>query len=487
MKNHRLIETLVIALLAPAIFSFQLVAQQNIPKHHRYKLIEIGTFGGPNSVYNVFSRIGRNDGTFVSAANTAEADRFAPDCFDGETCFVQHAWMWNRGSLIDLGVLRDGYSSYTNAINSRGLIVGQSQNGDLDPLTGTPVLYLATVWHHGRVKNLGTLGGGNSIAIAATDSNFVMGAAENGLIDHSGMPGFDGVSQIRAFGWSGGDIFDLGTLGGEDAFPGDMNNLGEVVGASTTTQFPNSDGIIPVHPFLWSKGKLRDLGTLGGNFAGAGAINNHGQVVGTSTLSGDQTSHPFIWRSGKMTDLGTLGGSYGVGEWINEVGDAIGYSGTVEDKGLHAFLWRGRAMTMADLGTVAGDNSSNAFGMNASGQVVGQSWFWNGEAVTASHAFLWEHGGPMVDLNTISSGSTLDLFEADFITDQGEIVARGFTSKGDVHTAILIPDGEAAETASTVASSLFSRSSDQSARLTREVLQHLKRSMAKGLRPGRSR
>jgi probable HAF family extracellular repeat protein len=312
-----------------------------------------------------------------------------------------------------------------------------------------------------------------------------MGAAENGLIDHSGMPGFDGVSQIRAFGWSGGDIFDLGTLGGEDAFPGDMNTLGEVVGASTTTLFPNSDGIIPVHPFLWSKGKMRDLGTLGGNFAGPGAINNHGQVVGTSTLAGDQTSHPFIWRNGKMADLGTLGGSYGVGEWINEVGDAIGFSGTLEDKESHAFLWKDRAMT--DLGTVAGDNASNAFGINASGQVVGQSWFWNGEAVTASHAFLWEHGRPMVDLNTISSGSTLDLFEADFITDRGEIVARGFTSNGDVHTAILIPDGAGSETASTVGSSLFSGSSDRSARLTREVLQRFKKSMLKGLPLGRSR
>jgi probable HAF family extracellular repeat protein len=482
MKNHRLIGTLVIALLASSALPLQLAAQQNLPKHHRYKLIEIGTFGGPNSVYNVFSRIGRNDGTVVGAANTDVPDPNSPACFDFETCFVQHAWKWQNGVLTDLGVLSGGYSSYTNAINSRGLVVGQSENGEFDPLTGAPG-FVATVWDHGKIRNLGTFGGGFSIAIAANDQNFVMGAAENGLIDHSGMPGFDGVSQIRAFGWRGGDIFDLGTLGGEDAFPGDMNTLGEVVGASTTMLFPNSDGIIPVHPFLWSKGKMRDLDTLGGNFAGPGAINNHGQVVGTSTLSGDQISHPFIWRNGKMADLGTLGGSYGVGEWINEVGDAIGFSGTVEDKDLHAFLWKNGGMI--DLGTVAGDNSSNAFGINSSGQVVGQSWFWNGEAVTASHAFLWEHG-TMFDLNTISSGSTLDLFEADFITDRGEIVARGFTSKGDVHTAILIPDGEATEMAPTVASSTFSRSPDQSARLTREVLQRLKRSMRKGLPSGAS-
>jgi hypothetical protein len=40
------------------------------------------------------------------------------------------------------------------------------------------------------------------------------------------------VSQIRAFGRRGEDIFDLGTLGGEDAFPNDMNTLAEVVGVN---------------------------------------------------------------------------------------------------------------------------------------------------------------------------------------------------------------------------------------------------------------
>ena len=485
MKNHRLLGTIVIALLALPMFLLQLAAQQNTPRHRKYKLIEIGTFGGPNSVYNVFSRIGRNNGTFVGAANTADADPLAPACFDPETCLVQHAWKWSNGVLTDLGVLPGGYSSYTNGINSHELIVGQSQDGRVDPLTGTPGVYLATVWDHDKTVNLGTLGGGNSIAIAATDNDFVMGAAENGLIDHSGMPGFDGVSQIRAFGWSGGEIFDLGTLGGEDAFPGDMNTLGEIVGASTTTLFPNSDGIIPVHPFLCSKGEMRDLGTLGGNFCGSGAINNRGQVAGTCSLPGDQAAHPFLWQGGKMSDLGTIGGSYAVGEWINEAGDVIGFGPRAGDDVLiYAFLWHNGTMT--DLGTVPGDNASNAFGINNEQQVVGQSWFFDGQNTTQSHAFLWEKGGPMVDLNTlVSPSSDLNLFEADFITDRGEIVALGFTSNGDVHTAILIPDGEAGETVSTVAPNLFPRSSDQSARLTREVLQHLKRSTTKNLPFGR--
>ena len=140
-------------------------------------------------------------------------------------------------TLIHVEVFVDR-DSYTNGIISHELIVGQSQDGRVDPLTGTPEVYLATVWDHDKTVNLGTLGGGNSIAIAATDNDFVMGASENGLIDHSGMAVFDGVSQIRAFGWSGGDIFDLGTLGGEDAFTGDMNTLGDVVGVFNHNTIP---------------------------------------------------------------------------------------------------------------------------------------------------------------------------------------------------------------------------------------------------------
>ncbi len=141
----------------------------------------------------------------------------------------------------------------------------------------------------------------------------------------------------------------------------------------------------------------------------------------------------------------------------------------------HAWKWQKGAIT--DLGVLPDGYSSYTNAINSRGLIVGQSENGQFDPLT----------GAMVDLNTISSGSTLDLFEADFITDRGEIVARGFTSNGDVHTAILIPDGEAGETVSTVAPNLFTRSSDQSVRLTREVLQRIKKSMRKGLPPGGSR
>src|SRR5436309_10620820 len=104
-----------------ALVSFALctcMAAQEHPEHHlRYRVVEIATFGGPNSLFNGGTRAITNDGRVVGAADTAALDLNAPDnCFEGPACMVQHAWEWREGKLIDLGVLAHGYSSYTNAI-----------------------------------------------------------------------------------------------------------------------------------------------------------------------------------------------------------------------------------------------------------------------------------------------------------------------------------------------------------------------------------
>lgn len=423
-----------------------LAAQQIAPRHPRYRLVDVGTFGGPQSVYNVTTRIATNDGRIVGAANTADPDLNAPPhCFDQETCFVQHAWNWRKGVVTDLGVLQDGYSSYTNAINARGLIVGQSQEDGIDPVTGGPVVYLATVWDHSRIRNLGTFGGGNSIALGVNDQNFVIGAAENGVPDMLGFPSFlDLVSEIRPFGWNGGEIFDLGDLGGPGAIPLDVNNLGQVVGISLTSSVPTQYGIAPTAPFLWERGRMRNLGSLGGSFGGATTINNRGQVTGSSNLPGDQATHAFLWENGEMKDLGTLGGSISNAAWMSENGFVTGFSLTTGDQGIHAFFWDHREMK--DLIPIDGEISTNAWGVNSRGQVVGQSWFFDGQEVTSSHAFVSEGGERPLDLNTLITNSTdLYMFEADYVTDSGWIVARGFVPSGEMHTAILIPDDDLGE------------------------------------------
>ena len=81
-------------------------------------------------------------------------------------------------------------------------------------------------------------------------------------------------------------------------------------------------------------------------------------------------------RQLSITDLGTLpGGDFSVAEGINARGQVVGESNTASGA-THAFLWEDGRMT--DLGTLPG--GGEAHGINARGQVVGHS---NG------HAVLW--------------------------------------------------------------------------------------------------
>jgi probable HAF family extracellular repeat protein len=186
-------------------------------------------------------------------------------------------------------------------------------------------------------------------------------------------------------------------------------------------------------PFLWENGRIKDLGNLGGTnpfglFSGfISGLNDSGQVTGTMTLSGDQTPHAFLWNGERLSDLGTLGGSFAVSYGLNNAGEIVGFAGLPGDNVFHAFLWRRGSMT--DLGTVDGDACSTSQNVNSIGQVVGSSQASDGMGSCVNpytHAFLWEHGGPSVDLNLlIPPNSPLELTVASYISDRGEIIGGG--------------------------------------------------------------
>lgn len=74
---------------------------------------------------------------------------------------------------------------------------------------------------------------------------------------------------------------------------------------------------------------------------------------------------------------------------------------------------------------VVDDNLTQAlrWSINSKGQVVGHSGI---RDVVKLHAFLWENGGPMIDLNTrIPLNSPLQLVRAFDINDRGEIASLG--------------------------------------------------------------
>jgi len=447
MKSKILIFAFAIALLVGAAVPGRLTAQTNqpqTPKHHHYKLIDLDTLGGPAAYKSVNApgyQILANSGEVAYAADTPLPDPFAPNCYYPPDCHVTHAVRWSNGVLTDLGALPgDGNGSASGAMNAQGWIVGQSEDGEIDPISGLPEIH-ATLWHDGRIADLGTFGGHWSIGLTLNDAGDVVGFATNSTPDPYALFPPAGT-QTRAFRWREGELIDLGTLGGDDAQALSVNRGGQIVGSSYTDTIPNeTTGIPTIHPFLWERGRMVDLGTLGGTYAGGGScnfgasctspvplyegsllINNRSQVIGTSNLAGDQSFHPFLWEKGKMRDLGTLGGDNGVAIWLTDNGEVVGQADVPGSQAYHGFRWKDRVIT--DLGTLEGDPCSRALMANSKGQIVGGTLAIC--QLETTRAFLWENGGPIIDLNSLTvADSGANLYEADNINERGEIVASG--------------------------------------------------------------
>ncbi len=318
--------------------------------HHHYKLIDLGTFGGPQSYINGFEYHGavqtlNNAGTLTGWADTSMVDPFCmsgnafgnfcfnfdqpPECFGAIGCpgHVSHAFEWRDGVRTDLGALPGGLSSATAWISANGLIAGTSQNGETDPLDPGFPDDRAVLWRNGKIIDLGTLpeGGYESGAQAVNSQGQVVGWALNTDSDQNSMALLSTLFnfyepiysfQMRAFFWQNGMMQDLGTLGtGTDAYAMAINERGQVIGISYTNSTPNavttqcSTGPIPTQdPFLWENGKMIDLGTLGGTCGLPAWINNFGEVVGQLRL-GRRPECPRVpmdeakWHAG----LGHLG------------------------------------------------------------------------------------------------------------------------------------------------------------------------------------
>jgi probable HAF family extracellular repeat protein len=443
LKSKTLTCITAVTLFAALAVPLRLAAQDagvGKQEHHHYKLIDTGTLGGATSSLGFEGERDINSrGTVMSLAETTIPDPYAPNCFFPD-CFVYHAVDWRDDTLTDLGALPSVNNSGPTWISDSGLVSGFSENGLIDPLTGFPEFH-AVLFKNGRVHDLGTLGGNESVAYSVNDRGRAVGCAANATSDPFGFCGiFAGVpQQSRAFIWQDGAMKDLGTLGGPDALAGLVNDRGQVAGWSLTDSTVNpTTGIPTQHPFLWENGKMRDLGTIGGTAVYLiNHLNNRGQIVGGMNVAGDQSYHPFLWDGFSLRDLGTFGGDLGSADWINEAGDVVGWALKVGNQVSQAFLWRKGVLT--DLGTVDGDPSSTAFVVNAQRQVVGATQDVNFNYV---HAFLWERGS-IADLNAlIPDASGVQLLAAVGLNDRGEIVAQGVLSNGDLHAFLLIPCDE---------------------------------------------
>jgi len=466
MKLKRPSFTSLVIALTLTLSALSTLGQEDVQKNSReiprYKLVDLGTLGGRASYVNPPWSLGaphqmnRGGVTVGSAATSVPSSFGCPFCngLDGQVFNVFHAFKWSGGVLKDLGALPGELTnSVATSINAEGSVVGHSENGKIDPLTGMRELR-AFLWRDGKIRSLGTFGGNHSFVGDINDHGQIVGYALNTTPDPFSWIGVflacpdtlprctSNSTQTRAFLWENGHKRDLGTLGGPDAAAGGVNERGEVAGISYTNSIPNATtGLPTVAAFLWRKGKMIDLGNFGGTFTGITQINNRSQVIGTSNLPGDEFSDPYVWEDGKLIDLytDTVGANVIFAEALNDAGAIVG-AAAFPDHPFDAYVWKDGVAT--DLGVLSGDCFSWAFVINSMGQIAGQS-FSCPDAATA-RPFLWQDG-TMFDLNElVHPAPDLKFTQAFVINDRGEIGGIGTPPGCDFdedcgHALVLIP------------------------------------------------
>lgn len=345
-----------------------------------------------------------------------------------------------------------GAISRGNSINNRGWVAGYSN------LAGDQSRH-ATLWRDGSPLDLGTLGGPNSSVAWPVKNNrgLIAGIAQTATPDPLGenwscsafFPGATATGfTCLGFVWEGGVMRALPTLGGNNGFATGANNRGQVVGwAENTVHDPTCapPQVLQFRAVVWGPGRnqIRELPPLPGDTSGAAtAVNERGQVVGISGTC-DQAvgrftaAHAVLWDNNRVIDIGNLGGvTWNTPMAINERGDIVGFAGQPgddpDDPKLRAFLWTRRG-GIQNLGTLPGDATSEAHGINERRQVVGVSCDAGGNC----RAFIW-HNGVMKDLNTlVAPGYTGVLTTAQDINDRGEITGRAFDPATGARPAFL--------------------------------------------------
>jgi probable HAF family extracellular repeat protein len=239
--------------------------------------------------------------------------------------------------------------------------------------------------------------------------------------DHSIAFGVNAQGQAVGVSYTLGELVSHGVIwepnGSTTALgnlePHDINASGVVVGS-----MPVSGALGTSHATRWSSGVTTDLGTLGGISSMAFAVSDAGWIVGQSLLANNATTRAFLVADGGMINLGTNGGTSSRALDIQGL-TVVGIADTVGNFP-HATRWTlnadGTIASKLDLGTLPGSANSAAYGVNASGTIVG---------ISGDAAFRWS-AGSMKNLNAeIGAGSGWQLTRATGIDAAGRIVGVG--------------------------------------------------------------
>jgi probable HAF family extracellular repeat protein len=329
----------------------------------------------------------------------------------------------------------------------------------------------AVLYHRGKMIDVGTPGlGGNSMGYGVNEWGVTAGEAEDtmeGLATTEDFCGFQflGLSSSPTpcvpFVWQDGQMVPLPTLGGVNGAATEINSSGMIGGyAETTTVDPSCPAPqkYQFKPVVWSHGWVHALPTGNDSDGVVLAVNDRGDAAGASGSCAPlnpilllylNPTHALLWRNGVATDLGNLGGEFNnLPHGINNLGQVVGESDLAGDQTAHAFLASARTK-MQDLGVVGDDYYSFGFGINDAGEIVGLS---ANADFSVIRAFIRQNG-TLVDLNTLVTGNnSLYLLTACFINSKGEITGIALDSAGEEHAYLATPAPDAAASASAVSS-----------------------------------
>jgi probable HAF family extracellular repeat protein len=262
--------------------------------------------------------------------------------------------------------------SHAAAINNNGQIVGHYYPS---PERFTPDIFY---YKNGQVSFLPNKASHNQ-AISVVTIN------DNGQILFNQQEDFDGASattSVKSYIYRNGEFEDVGSLGGIFTNSNDINNAGQVVGGSTTSNgsqraFIYTNSVIKEIPLEENPVPWSVLYSFGH------AINDHGHVVGIASQFDEtfnQTQSVFLYRNGMTEDLGWIG-MYSEPEDINDLDQIVGsYFDFGESEGQSvssAFTYQDE-LGLVDLNSLLDSeiitngwvlNSANA--INNRGQIVG--------------------------------------------------------------------------------------------------------------------
>jgi probable HAF family extracellular repeat protein len=183
--------------------------------------------------------------------------------------------------------------------------------------------------------------------------------------------------------------------------------------------------------FAQNRYQITRIPTAQGANSAALGINNKGEVVGYSFQGEDYQAFLYSSSDQSLMDVSSLGGKINAACAINDADQVTGYSQDGNGN-LLAFAFS-RNQPIASLGTLDGASTSEAFGINNSGAVVGDS-----QSGNQNHRPVLFSNGSVQDLGLGGSNEPDALETAYAINDAGQIVGRHSAGNNSFHAFVFI-------------------------------------------------